>query len=153
MEVIDYNGTGHWSRDGILQRYEQCAARLKIANRLDLSPVEHSGEGKHWIYPVMDEVIEGIEHGDPACTLIGVEFIEEDTSFAFGMILKTNTARALRRTTLTAEQRDRVRRRVVDMLVRKYLPREFRQYVKLARKIGMGPYLLEIAERADLTNH
>jgi len=153
MEVFDYNGIGQWSRDGILLRYEQYAGRLKIANRLDLSPLEHSGEGKHWIYPVMDKVIEGIEQGDPACTQIGIEFIEEDTSFTFGMVLKTNTARALRRTTLTAEQQDRVRRRVVDMLVRGYLPREFRQYVKLAKEIKLGPYLLEIQERADLTNH
>jgi hypothetical protein len=38
------------------------------------------------------------------------------------------------------------------MLVRGYLPREFRQYAKLAKKIGLGTYLLEITERADLTN-
>ncbi len=152
MEVIDYNGSGCWSRESILQRYEEYADRLNLASLLDLRPMEHEGEGKRWIYPVMGKVIDGIEKGDPACTQIGVEFIEEDASFAFGQILKASTARALRRTALTSEQMERIRRRVVDMIVRGYLPREFKQYQKLARKIGLGPYIGEIAERADFSN-
>ena len=44
--------------------------------------------------------IEGIEHGDLACAKIGIEFIEGDGSFAFGQILKSNTARAPRRISL-----------------------------------------------------
>ncbi len=34
----------------------------------DLSSREHWAEGHHWIYPVMNRVIEGIEKGDPAMT-------------------------------------------------------------------------------------
>jgi hypothetical protein len=98
----------------------------------------------------MDRVIEGIESGDLACAEIGVEFIEEDASFAFGRILKSNTARALRRIPLTDELKDRIRRRVVAMLESSYLPREFRQYAKLARKIGLGEWMTEIKGRAPL---
>jgi hypothetical protein len=75
----------------------------------------------------MWKVIEGIEKGDLACAQIGVEFIEESASFAFGKILKSNTARALRRAPLTSEQKERIRRRVAEMLCAGYLPREYRQ--------------------------
>jgi hypothetical protein len=115
----------------------------------DLSPLVQSNGDKQWIYSVMDRVIEGIEHGDPACAELGIEFIEEDRTFAFGRILKSNTARALRRTLLTDEQKERIRKRVVEMLGRQYLPREYRQYAKLARKIGLGNWLYRIEEQAD----
>lgn len=112
----------------------------------------HAEDEKKWIYPVMDRVIEGIESGDLACAEIGVEFIEEDASFAFGRILKSNTARALRRNPLTDELKERIRKRVVRMLEANYLPREYRQYAKLARKIGLGEWLAEIKERVPLDN-
>jgi hypothetical protein len=112
----------------------------------------HAEDEKRWIYPVMDRVIEGIESGDLACAEIGVEFIEEDASFAFGRILKSNTARALRRNPLTDELKERIRKRVVAMLEGGYLPREYRQYAKLARKIGLGQWLAEIKERVPIDN-
>ena len=118
----------------------------------DLRPLEHSGDDKRWIYPVMDRVIEGIENGDAACAELGVEFIEEDASFSFGQILKSNTARALRRASLTDEQKERIRKRVVEMLCAGYLPREYRQYAKLARKIGLGSWLSRVEGQADMTN-
>jgi len=79
-----------------------------------------------WIYPVMDAVIEGIEKRDPACIELGVELIEDGDSMPFGMILKSNAARALRRSAnlLTEDQRSRVRDRVVAMMIDKYMPRE-----------------------------
>ena len=98
----------------------------------------------------MDHVIEGIEAGDPACAELGIEFIETNDSFAFGKILKSNVARALRRTTLTAVQEERIRRRVVEMLEAGYLPREFRQYAKLARKLGLREWLPRIKQLAEL---
>src|SRR5882724_1321064 len=103
MMIIDYNGTGRWSADELLKRYDLYVPRFGIAEPYDLSPVVHSAEGKRWIYPVMWKVIEGIEKGDLACSQIGVEFIEESLSFAFGRTLKSNTARALRRASLTSQ--------------------------------------------------
>ncbi|HEY3052921.1 MAG TPA: hypothetical protein VGK04_05965 [Thermoanaerobaculia bacterium] len=134
MTVIDYNGDGRWSKDAIIERYGEHARRFGVAAR-DLSPAEHHAEGRLWVYPVMDRVIEGVEAGDPASAEIATEFIEEDASFPFGRILKSNAARALRRCAeLTEGQRERIRLRVLAMLVSEYLPREFRQYAKLARK-------------------
>jgi hypothetical protein len=149
MTVIDYNGTGFWSVDEVLRRYAEYARRLGITTPRDLRPEVHSADDKQWIYPVMDRVIEGIEGGDPACVELGVEFIEEDALFPFGRVLKSNTARALRRASLTDEQKERIRKRVVEMLGTRYLPREYRQYAKLARKIGLGTWLSRIEEQAE----
>lgn len=135
MKVSDYNGEGKWSRKAIIERYQRYADESGVAPR-DISPPEHKQEDCLWVYPVMDEVIEGIKANDPACVRIGIEFIEEDRSFAFGRILKSNTARALRRATLTEEQCERIRRRVFSMLRAGYVPREFRDYAKLVKKIG-----------------
>lgn len=134
-EFIDFNGVGRWSRDEILRRYAAYAKELAIEPR-DLSPHESTEKGRRWIYPVMSRVIEGIAAGDPACIRLGIEFIEEDAKFPFGKILKANTARALRRTSLTEDQKDRIRRRVFAMLRAGIIPHEYREYAKLVRKIG-----------------
>jgi hypothetical protein len=135
MDVIDYNGDGRWSRAEILGRYFRYAAEMGIVPR-DLSPDEHSQPGRHWVYPVMDKVIAGIEAGDEACVRLGIEFIEEDAKFPFGKTLKSNTARALRRSLLSDEQKQRIRRRVFGMLRAGHVPHEYREYAKLVRKIS-----------------
>ena len=150
MTVIDYNGTGFWSAEQILSRYDAYVRRFNIQSPRDLRPLVHSEGTKRWIYPVMYQVIEGIEAADLACAEIGIEFIEENQSFTFGQILKSNTARALRRTCPTEEQKDRIRKRIAAMLIAGYLPREFRQYAKLARKIGLGELLSQIKGQVPL---
>ena len=150
MKVTDYNGEGIWSVDEVLRRYREYAHQFGIETARDLRPLVHSTDRGTWIYPVMDRVIDGIEQGDLACAQLGVEFIETSESFAFGMILKSNVARALRRATLTEAQKERIRKRVVEMLVSGYLPREFRQYAKLVRKIGIREWLPLIKEQAEL---
>lgn len=152
MKIIDYNGDGFWGLDAVLRRYESYARRFSISRLRTLKPHVHESHETRWVYPVMDCVIEGIEAGDAACAEIGVEFIEENSSFPFGRILKANTARALRRAELTPDQKERVRRRVAEMLRTGYLPREFRQYAKLARKIGLGDWLRQVEREADMSN-
>ncbi len=133
--MIDYNGDGPWTREAILASYARYAAEMRVVPR-DLSPKEHTERGRRWVHPVMEKVIEGIESGDAACVRLGIEFIEEDAKFPFGKILKSNTARALRRAPLTDEQRVRIRRRVLGMLQAGKVPHEFREYAKLVKKIG-----------------
>src|SRR5688572_27861189 len=135
MDVIDFNGEGRWSREAILERYGRYAQEMGIGAR-DLWPREHCERGRRWVYPVMHEVIAGIEAGDGACVRIGIEFIEEDGKFAFGKILKSNTARALRRAALLEGQKRQIRRRVFGMLEVGNVPHEYREYAKLVRKIG-----------------
>jgi hypothetical protein len=137
IEIIDYNGFGVWSPGEILARYGQYARELGIVPR-DLSPAEDSHGNRRWIYPVMHRVINGIKAGDAACIRLGIEFIEEDTKFPFGKVLKSNTARALRRSELSEEQKQRIRRRVFGLLGRGIIPHEYKNYARLVRKIGFS---------------
>ncbi len=151
MKVIDYNAEGFWSVAEVLQRYAEYVRVFGMTEPRELTPFAHSTGDSKWIYPVMDRVIEGIEAGDLACAELGVEFIQTNDSFAFGKITKSNVARALRRATLTEAQKERIRRRVIEMLEAGYLPREFRQYAKLARKLGLREFLPRIKQLAELS--
>ena len=152
MEVRDYNGDDIWSKDAIILRYSQYCRELNVAIPVDLLPKELVRGEIRWVYPVMDKVIAGIEQGDAACRRIGIEFIEEDRKFPFGRILKSNTARALRRSQLTVEEQERIRRRLVAMLLAGNVPREYRQYAKLLKAIGLGQHWKNIESQVDRSN-
>jgi hypothetical protein len=100
----------------------------------------------------MWQVIERIEVGDKAAIEIGIEFIEEDDFFVFGRLLKSNTARALRRASLTEEQQNRIRKRLAAMILSGNVPHEFHEYKKLLRKIGLGSLWPTLDEDVDREN-
>jgi hypothetical protein len=116
------------------------------------TPREHVEGGVRWVYPIMESVILGIERGDKACIELGLEFIEEDGKFPFGKVLKSNTARALRRATLTQEQVERVRERIAKLFLAGQIPHEFREYAKLLRHVGLGKWWPAIKQHSVLTN-
>jgi hypothetical protein len=152
METRDYNGTDFWSVESVSKRYESYAQRFDVPPPSVIEPHVYTETGTRWIYPIMDKIIDCIEKKDLACIEIGIEFIEESGSFPFGMTLKYNTARALRRASdsMSDEQKERIRKRVAEMLCTGYLPREFRQYAKLVRKIGLATWQRKIEREANL---
>jgi hypothetical protein len=93
-----------------------------------------------------------MKQGELAAAEIGIELIEEDGGFAFGRILKSNTARALIRCDLTEAQRERIRKRVVGMLRRGFMPGEFRDYARPLRRIGLGPHEKDLLHEIDFSN-
>jgi hypothetical protein len=115
-------------------------------------PREHVEGLEHWVYPVMQAVIEGIDRGDKASIALGLDFIEEDAHFPFGKTLKSNTARALRRVSLTADQVLRVRRRVTNLLIAGQIPHEYREYAKLLRHVGLAESWRQMEREAKLDN-
>jgi hypothetical protein len=148
---VDYNGVGAWSIEGIRKRYE-AHAREMGTDTIQLIP-RRSEEGERtWVYPLMDQIIKRIEEGDKAAVEIGIEFIEEDDFFVFGRILKSNTARALRRIRLTERQQDRIRKRLVAMILSGNVPHEFQEYKRLLRKIGLGPLWPTLDNGVDREN-
>jgi hypothetical protein len=152
MTLRDYNGTGAWSASAIRERYADLCARMGVVNPIDLTPTEVSRGEHRWIYPVMDKVIEGIERGDSACIALGVEFLEEDRKFPFGANLKYRTARALRRTSLPPSLETRLKRRIIAMLAAGNVPREYREYARLLRRIGFDDWWPRIEEKAPRGN-
>jgi len=133
-------------------RYSEYCREYVVTSPSPPIPREHIEENKRWIYPVMEAVIEGIERGDKASIALGLDFIEEDAHFPFGKTLKSNTARALRRATLTTEQVLRVRKRVTNMLIAGQIPHEFREYAKLLRHVGLADFWLLIQRDAKVDN-
>ena len=88
-----------------------------------------------------------IEKDDRVCKIIGVELVEENRTMPFGRILKSNTARALRRTSLDNNLQARLKNRIIGMLIKGKVPREYKEYAKLLRKIGIDRYDWQIIER------
>src|SRR5258708_12731796 len=128
--VRNYNGKGNWSVEAVQTRYrEYWDAHVDSFRSLD--PKEAREGDVLWIYPIMREVIQGIEEGDVACIALGVDFVEEDALFPFGATLKSNTARALRRTRLTEIQKSRLRERISSMLPSAIIPHQLPPYPNL----------------------
>jgi hypothetical protein len=152
MEVRDYNGQGKWISDEILKRYSVYCNDLNILESINLLPSIHTDHDVQWIYPVMYKVIQGIEKGDQACKLIGIEFIEEDQKSAFNRHIKVDTLRALRRANLDQKDKDRIRSRLIDLILSSRIPHQYREYAKLLKKVGFGDRLEEIQEKANKDN-
>ena len=134
-----------WTGKEIKRRYTEYAWQFGVTKRHPLIVDLYRKTPEDWGYRVMNQVIQGIDAHDPACAQIGIELIEEDRGFLFGAIYKSNTAKALRRCrALTDEQISRIRVRIVAMLQSGEVPREYREYAKLLRAIGIGPHWREI---------
>lgn len=151
MRKSNVEGTGRWTLAAIRQRYHQYC-RLHHLEPRPFPSEEDWASGRGLIVSLMDAMIEGIKTGDLACAEIGVELIEEDGGFAFGRILKANTARALGRCALTEAHKERIRRRVVEMLARGFMPHEFRDYARLLRNIGLGEHREALEHSVDQAN-
>lgn len=148
---IDYNGVGIWSADGIQKRYRKYAEVIGT-NPVQLVIKRHAEGGRTWVYPLMEQVIDLIEAGDKAAIEIGIEFIQEDDHFVFGRILKSNTARALRRASLTQEQQTRIRERLVGMMLSGQVPHEWHEYKRLLRHVGLGSLWPVLEKGVDREN-
>lgn len=152
MPIRNYNGSGDWSVEAVQSRYRKHCARLKIQAPRALEPMTQRTADTIWIYPVMEPVIEGIAAGDPACMILGVEFIEQDARFPFGRILKSRAARVLRSCELPDALKARIRYRVADMLAAGNTPREFKEYARLLRKVGFDGLWPRMAASAPVGN-
>lgn len=138
--VWTYNRDQEWAPDAVALRYEKYCDEFDWPRQRTLAAeVSMDGTVKR-IWPIMTGVNCGIKAGDPACTEIGIDFICDSRSFPFGMTLKSNTARALRKAVLSPRQLDRIRDRVASMLLDGYLPQEYRFYARLFRRTGLGQH-------------
>lgn len=147
----EQNVEAPWSCEGIMHRYREYCSQLNEPG-FELAPriPEDSQVKRTW--SVMEQVIEGIERGDAACKLIGIDLIETDERLIFGNVMKSNAARALRNLTLTEDEISRLRKRIVSLLISGRFTSEFKQYSRLLKKIGLGEYQQEIEMKMDRSN-
>ena len=100
-----------------------------------------SAPSPDWSPSTFQRLIERVRHDDRAAIETLIALIEDDRGRPWGMLLKSEAARALRQhATLAPVHVHRLRARFTDMLLRGYLPREYKQYAKLFRKIGLADF-------------
>ena len=107
---------------------------------------------RRWTAGILRPLTDRMKRGDLAAAEIGIEMMEEDRGLAFGPIIKSNIPRALAKCSLTEPQKEQIRRRTVDMMLRNFLPKEFRQYAWLTRRIGLGRWQGQLEAKADRTD-
>lgn len=152
MLIHSYNGKGMWSIEAVQGRYLEYCSRLGVETPRELRPKFYHRHEAIWIYPIMEPVIEGIKTGDTACATLGVEFMEQDTTFPFGRVLKSKAARALKKADLSPALKIRIRRRVAAMLAAGNTPREFKEYARLLRKVGFEEFWPRMLATAPVGN-
>jgi hypothetical protein len=119
-----YPGADDWTIAATQERYRRYCRHLGIRPR-DLTPRYPAA---HWLGHIMTQIVDGIRAGDGACVMLAIDLVEEDRGLPFGKLVKSDAARALRQhARLDDIQAARLRRRFADMLVRGYLPREYKE--------------------------
>ena len=58
MTTFDYNGTGFWSFEAVLERYDSYVRRYKVLSPSNIQPPIYTEGAIQRIYPIMDKVIE-----------------------------------------------------------------------------------------------
>jgi hypothetical protein len=133
----DYNGPSEWSLLSLQERYQKIASSMGCEPK-ELRPRIHKEGDTTWIYPVMDEIIDAAKLGDSPALELCLQLIEQDTSMPFGTILKSQAARALKKNSalLSLSQRQRIDARITDMDARNYKPREFKEYIRIQKRLN-----------------
>jgi hypothetical protein len=136
-----------WRLDCVQARYRDLCRRYGL-DHSEIVMCSYSLQ-RRWTAGILRPLTDRIKKGDLAAAEIGIEMMEEDRGLAFGSIIKSNLPRALAKCPLTELQKERIRRRVVAMLLRKFMPKEFRQYAWLIRRIGLGSWQAHLESEAD----
>ena len=140
------DGKDIWQFPQVQSRYRRYCAHFGIEHTELVFHPYYVERG--WTAGILDVLVDRMKSGDLAAAQIGIEMMEEDRGLAFGPIIKSNIPRALVKCDLTESHKERVRKRVVAMLLRPFLPKEFRQYAWLARRIGLGDWAQKL-QNAD----
>lgn len=111
---------------------------MKVGEPLELVPRTAQQGQSHWIYPVVEQVLDGAAAHDAACVQIAVDLVCSDERFTFGKVFKDRAANVLTHADLSQAQVDRLRARAIAMLRSGFVPPEFKRYARLVRRIGLA---------------
>ena len=96
--------------------------------------------GATWIYSIMDAVADGIQLEDRACIELSVEYIKDNIMESTTGYIRERMARSLRHVTLSKDQKERLALSFMTQLEQQTLHKEFREYIRLFKTIGVEPY-------------
>jgi len=140
---------GRWGAVAVYERYREYCCQFAVVQPLELSLKHYTKEEYSRLTTPVDAIIERIPLGDAAAAHIGVDLLCEFPLFFAGKCAKARTANLLRRTELSEELKERLRIGIVGMFRRAYLPQEFRDLLKLLRRIGLGEHRAEVERWLD----
>jgi hypothetical protein len=102
-----------------------------------------------WIYNIMDAVTDGVQLGDGACIQLSIDYIEDNVMGSTTGYIRERMARALRRVELKEYQKRQLAKIFLEQLRHQCLHKEFKEYSRLFKRIGVEPYRKEIEKYAS----
>ncbi len=143
--MINYNPEGKWSVESVQAKYWELCLSLGGVSGFEPQPRKHTNHnGTTWIYNVMDSVVDGVQLGDKACVQISIEYIQDNDMRSTTGYIRERMARALRNCELSNKQKSQLADTFIKQLESKRIYKEFREYCRLFKKIGVEPYKKEI---------
>lgn len=142
---INYNPQGKWSVEAVKQRYSELRILLGGAGGFELNPRTYTNKGGFtWIYNIMDAVTDGVQLGDNACIQLSIDYIKDNVMGSTTGYIRERMARALRHVELSENQKKQLARVFLQQLEHQNLHKEFKEYSRLFKKIGVEQYRNEI---------
>ena len=129
----------------VVRRHSDLRTRLGGVRGFELVPRTYTNSGgMTWVYNIMESVVDGVRLGDQACIEISVEYIEDQVMGSCTGYIRERMARTLRHAQLSSSQRDRLARVFLFQLASGCLYKEFKEYIRLFKVIGVDEYRASI---------
>ncbi len=147
---INYNDQGKWSVEAVKQRYSDLRILLGGVEGFELNPRMYTNKsGFTWIYNVMNAVVDGVQLGDNACVQLSIDYIEDNIMCSTTGYIRERMARALRHVELKEHQKKQLAEVFLNQLEDQNLYKEFKEYSRLFKTIGIEPFRKEIEKYAS----
>lgn len=139
---INYNGEGKWSAESVIGRYRKLSLDVGGVGGFEPEPRTYVNyNGAKWIYNIMDSVVDGVQLGDKACIELSIDYINDCPMDPTTGYIRERMARSLKQSELLSiEQEKRLANIFICQLERGKIYKEFREYGKLFKKIGIEDY-------------
>ena len=145
--MINYNPEGKWSVESVQNRYRKLSLEVGGVGGYQPEPNVYTNPGgTTWIYNIMESVVDGIQLGDMACVQLSIEYIQDNIMGPTTGYIRERMARALRNSELTNDQKKQLANIFLNMLHSGQLLKEFREYCRLFKVIGVDPYQNDIEQ-------
>ncbi len=142
---IDYNPKGKWSVKSVQLRYRELSLKVGGVGGYYPEPRRYTNQrGASWTYNIMESIVDGVQLGDKACVQLSIEYIRDNEMSSTTGYIRERMSRALRHAELTNDQKKELAKIFLGMLNTGEIFKEFKEYSRLFKRIGVTPYIKEI---------